>query len=653
MRYSSAVVTRSVRRSPRTSRPARAAQPAALQVFLFRVESFLGTELFSGDGAVLVGRGPRALLRLDGDTVSRAHARLSIDNGQVFVEDLSSGNGTFLNRTRIKGRVAVAATDTVSIGAYTLKLRALTPDGAIPAGPIDDQTTRLEAILHGEKTAPSGEIAVDLPGFVDRLYEDAVRRKTGGETAQRPVSMPARPASPRPVDSTLQPAAAVTLRPESRVAIVDDDDTEARLRDLDELIAALDAELDGTPRPQIVSTPLPAPKQAPALSTREFARSLASKLALDGQVVAEAAQVIPLRSRMVSVAPAHQVDDEDTTRAQDRQPSARILAPMDAERPTDPAGNESETPETELVDRSLPVLVADPAFTAGVMVAPKLDLGSKSEVKPEAKSSILNASKSEVKDGLRILSRSMVRRETHDAKLLTPAQPMPVVNDDYDDVWTHGGTGADPKGPRAVARASVPPPLPASKPVASVSKSVAAPAPLPPPRRVTEARLRERMGDADPSVKVSPAVAKAPVQMRQDVPAHHYDGVEISARVNGKLVDVAVLRNPNEQYVLGHRTPQGAVAPAKAHLGLRLVRINADRSVDLVFPKEVAGHVVRGPVTVALHELSEGRKYSCLKLDPQDVGTVILGEGKATISYHIRFLRRPNSLFAALRRTHP
>ncbi|MCA9552057.1 MAG: hypothetical protein KC933_18600, partial [Myxococcales bacterium] len=127
-----------------------------------------------------------------------------------------------------------------------------------------------------------------------------------------------------------------------------------------------------------------------------------------------------------------------------------------------------------------------------------------------------------------------------------------------------------------------------------------------------------------------------------------FDGVEVSARVDGKLVDIAVLRKGGEEYILGHRTPQGAVAPARCHLGLRLVRINPDDSVDLVFPKDVGGHLVRGNTTVTFTDLAEGRKYSCLRLETRDVATVILG-GTQGVSYHVRFLHRPKSLFRALR----
>jgi hypothetical protein len=48
-----------------------------------------------------------------------------------------------------------------------------------------------------------------------------------------------------------------------------------------------------------------------------------------------------------------------------------------------------------------------------------------------------------------------------------------------------------------------------------------------------------------------------------------------------------------------------------------------------------------------LRELTEGRKYSCLRLKARDVVTVMLGEGSSAVSYHIRFLRTPRSISRA------
>lgn len=116
--------------------------------------------------------------------------------------------------------------------------------------------------------------------------------------------------------------------------------------------------------------------------------------------------------------------------------------------------------------------------------------------------------------------------------------------------------------------------------------------------------------------------------------------VEVAARQKGALVGCAILRRPGDQYVLGYPTPQGDVAPAPAHLGLRLLRIGQDGGVDLVFPFDVGGYLVRGATTALLPDLTEGRKYSCLRLEPGDIATVVLGTPAGRISYHIRFVGR-------------
>src|SRR3954451_14720302 len=50
------------------------------------------------DSVVDIAREPSLPLHLDADTqVSRRHARISAQNGQVVVEDLGSTNGTYVN----------------------------------------------------------------------------------------------------------------------------------------------------------------------------------------------------------------------------------------------------------------------------------------------------------------------------------------------------------------------------------------------------------------------------------------------------------------------------------------------------------------------------------------------------------------------------
>ncbi len=76
----------------------------------------------------LLGRGTDCDLRLVDPGVSRHHAELRVENGQVVLVDLGSTNGTFVNGQPIR-RVALADGTHVSLGRTTLLFRQDGPDG--------------------------------------------------------------------------------------------------------------------------------------------------------------------------------------------------------------------------------------------------------------------------------------------------------------------------------------------------------------------------------------------------------------------------------------------------------------------------------------------------------------------------------------------
>ncbi|MBB5871063.1 hypothetical protein F4553_004442 [Allocatelliglobosispora scoriae] len=73
-------------------------------------------------GSTVIGRGDQANLRLPDVGISRRHARLDFDGGQVVLTDLGSTNGTMVNGQRVSA-VALNPGDMVQIGTTTLTFR--------------------------------------------------------------------------------------------------------------------------------------------------------------------------------------------------------------------------------------------------------------------------------------------------------------------------------------------------------------------------------------------------------------------------------------------------------------------------------------------------------------------------------------------------
>lgn len=100
-----------------TQLPPARSLPATLEVLWMR------QSLPLTDGEHIAGRDADCSLIIDGTTVSRRHARLTVASGAATIEDLDSTNGTYVNGTRISAPARLVHGDEFGLGSEILRVR--------------------------------------------------------------------------------------------------------------------------------------------------------------------------------------------------------------------------------------------------------------------------------------------------------------------------------------------------------------------------------------------------------------------------------------------------------------------------------------------------------------------------------------------------
>jgi pSer/pThr/pTyr-binding forkhead associated (FHA) protein len=72
---------------------------------------------------ITLGRAAGCHITLDDTYVSQLHARVSARDGTVYVEDLGSTNGTYLNRQRVTSAVVATPGDRLQVGGTVLEFQ--------------------------------------------------------------------------------------------------------------------------------------------------------------------------------------------------------------------------------------------------------------------------------------------------------------------------------------------------------------------------------------------------------------------------------------------------------------------------------------------------------------------------------------------------
>jgi hypothetical protein len=107
---------RARKESRRVARKSPGSQLAVVEPSDQRGRMFpLGNEL-------TVGRAAGCQVTLDDTYASQLHARVFSRDGQLFVEDLGSTNGTYLNRKKVQGPMVMQRGDKLQVGNTVMEL---------------------------------------------------------------------------------------------------------------------------------------------------------------------------------------------------------------------------------------------------------------------------------------------------------------------------------------------------------------------------------------------------------------------------------------------------------------------------------------------------------------------------------------------------
>jgi pSer/pThr/pTyr-binding forkhead associated (FHA) protein len=102
------------------SKPAALYQPPAMT--LIRIIDEEPVRLRFTTPEIIIGRDPACDFVLEDSTVSAKHTRLSFRQGQWWVEDLRSTNGTYLNQEPIAASLVVTSGDEIRCGQVALTI---------------------------------------------------------------------------------------------------------------------------------------------------------------------------------------------------------------------------------------------------------------------------------------------------------------------------------------------------------------------------------------------------------------------------------------------------------------------------------------------------------------------------------------------------
>lgn len=169
---------------------------------------FAGQEI-NIDRDMLVGRHQDADILLQSAEISRRHAAFLLKEQGLWLQDLNSSNGTFVNEVRIQNETLLNSGDTIQFASLKFTVSAA-------ASALDVPEIEIEPVVETTKTAAEQMADQGMPSLNERAAEVSVNRD----------GMPQRVAVPKPapipegidLNAKTEPEPIAIPEPVSRVA---------------------------------------------------------------------------------------------------------------------------------------------------------------------------------------------------------------------------------------------------------------------------------------------------------------------------------------------------------------------------------------------------------------------------------------------------
>lgn len=157
-------------------------------------------------GAITIGRMKGNDVVLPKGNVSKKHSRITVLDGQLFISDMNSTNGTYVNGRKVAGEQLISESDKIYIGDFILQVQADQSGVAAHSGPpmppqhnanMPDSDFPGPGVTPGgsRPPAPPNAPSLDGPsgfaGSVDDLFGGSDADATGQRPAHNTIRQPA------------------------------------------------------------------------------------------------------------------------------------------------------------------------------------------------------------------------------------------------------------------------------------------------------------------------------------------------------------------------------------------------------------------------------------------------------------------------------